>query len=330
MSFTMSRRRVLTALAGSTMAMPNIAKAASKKIRIGHNNTRTSGVHAASVAFQKYVQEKSSGRIDVEIYSDSQLGNDEQLVKAVSEGTLDMTVSGLSVLSGLFSDIGLGELPYMFKDTAAARTAYDGALGAYFRDGLAKSNMVMIGWAESGVRHVTANKPIRKVEDLKDLKIRVQPAKVQLETFLGLGAKAEAIGFTALPEALRTGRVEAQENPIGIVLANEFLLKSQSHFSLTGHVYSPFAVAFSSDVLEELSEEDRGIVRGGGKAAVQATRDLSDELFTSGVEKLKAQGMTIVTDVDRPGFQKAVDGMTDRIAQVVGADALKRVRGLIA
>lgn len=327
-------RRKLVTLSATALAAPlfapHIARAAARKLRVGHNNTTTSSFHIGSVAFQKYVMEKSDGRYEVEIFPSAQLGNDVQLVKSVADGTLDMTISGTSLMGTYNRDIELVEIPYLFKNIASARAALDGALGTHYAELLAKHSITSIGWGESGVRHVTANKPIRTVADLKGLKIRVQPAKIQVESFAGLGAAAEPLNFSELPEALRTGRFEAQENPIGIVVANDWLPKAQSHLSLTGHVYSPVAVSFASDVLDDMPAADRAIIRGAGAAAAKATREFSDAALATGLEKLKAAGMTIVTDVDRDGFQKAMDGMQDRLAAIVGADAMARVRGLIA
>ena len=280
--------------------------------------------------FKKYLLEKTDGRYDVEIYPSSQLGNDNQLVKAVSDGTLDMTISATAILGVYNRDLELAEIPYLFQDLATARKALDGNLGAYYAELLQKSSLTIIGWGENGLRHITANKPIRKVADLKGLKIRVQPAKIQVESFTGLGAAAEPLTFNELPEALRTGRFEAQENPIGIVTANDFLVKTQTHLSLTGHVYSPFAVSFSADVLEDTSAADRAIVMAGGAIAAKATRDFNDKAVATGLDQLKAAGMTIVNDVDQADFRKSMDGLSGRLAAVAGADAIARVRGLVA
>lgn len=330
----MFNRRRLFQLSASTAACavfaPHVARAATRKLRIGHNNSPTSSPQLGSFEFKKYLLEKTDGRYDVEIYPNSQLGNDSQLVKAVSDGTLDMTISATAILGVYNRDLELAEIPYLFQDLTTARKALDGNLGAYYAELLEKSSLTVIGWGENGLRHVTANKPIRKVADLKGLKIRVQPAKIQVESFTGLGAAAEPLSFSELPEALRTGRFEAQENPIGILTSNDFLVKTQTHLSLTGHVYSPYAVSFSADVLEDMPAADRAIVKAAGALAAKATRNFSDRATATGLDQLKAAGMTIVNDVDQADFRQAMDGLSGRLAAVAGADAIARVRGLVA
>jgi tripartite ATP-independent transporter DctP family solute receptor len=311
------------------LSMPRIARAATRKLRLGHNNTLTSATHGAALAIQKVIAEQSDGRYVLEIFPSAQLGDENQTVKAVSEGTLDAVVVGTSTLGAFHADLTLVELPYLFKDVVSARKSYDGALGAYLSELLAKASIVTLGWGENGVRHMTANKPIRKPEDLKDLKLRVQPSKLQIAAFQGLGAAAESLPFSQLAEALRTGRFDAQENPISVVVTNEYLTKLQTHISLTGHIYSPFVVLFSADAFEEMTPADRTVMKAAGAAAVKATRDFNDGVEASGLASLKAAGMTIVADVDRQAFQTAIAGLTDKLAAVTSPDGIARIRGLV-
>ncbi len=324
------QRRKLLALSAAALATPHIARAAPRKLRAGHNNSPTSALQAACIVFQSYVAEKSEGRYAIEVFPSSQLGNDLQLARAVSDGTVDMTISATSLLGTFHRDLELVEIPYLFQGPAAARKALAGDLGAYYADLLAKSSLTVIGWGENGLRHVTANKPVRTPDDLKGVKIRVQASRIQVESFLGLGAAAAPMTFTELPEALRTGRFDAQENPVSIIVSNDFIPRYQSHVSLTGHIYSPFVVSFSSDVLEDMSPADRAIMKAAGPLAAKATIEFNENAVATGLGKLKAAGMTIVTDVDRPAFQRAMEAVGPRLAAVAGADAIARVRGLIA
>ena len=327
-----SRRRVMQVTAmtiAAPLCMPHVARAATKRLRIGHNNSTSSSLQVASLDFAKYVGEKTDGRYEVDVYPNAQLGGDSQIIRAVAEGTLDMTICATAILGTYASDMELVELPYLFKDLQSARAAMAGNLGAYYVEQLKGSSIAVIGWGENGFRHITANKPIRTVADIKGLKIRVQPAKIQVASFTGLGAAAAPLNFNELAEALRTGKFEAQENPIGIAVASDFIIKSQSHLSLTSHVYSPFAVVFSADVLEDMPEADRAIIRAGGAVAAKSTMDFNERAVAVGLDTLKAAGMTIVADVNRSDFEAAMAGLGDRLAAVAGADAIARVRSLI-
>ena len=329
----MNRRQILASTCAAIavpLFAPHVARAATRKFRLGHNNSPTSAIHLGAVEIQKFIAEKSEGRLTLELFPSAQLGGDLALVKAVSEGTLDATICGTAAMASVAPDLELLELPFMIKDIASGRKAFDGPLSEFVSEKLKPSNVLYIGPGESGFRHITANKPVRKPEDLAGLKIRVQPSKVQLAVFKGLGAMPEAINFSELAEALRVGRTDAQENPIGIITANEFLQKSQTHISLTGHIYSTLNILFSADVMDELSEADRAIVRNGGKAGVAATRTISDQATAAGLDRLKAAGMTVVADVDKAAFQKAVDGLGDQLKPIVNPSALSQLQKLVA
>ena len=330
----MNRRTLLAAslasTLASTLASPHIARAAARKMRLGHNNSATSPIQFFGEAFKKATVEMSGGALDFELFPSSQLGNDTQLIKSTAEGTIDATISGSSVLSALFEDFGFSEIPYMFKDFADAHKAFDGALGSHLKEGLGKAGIFLAGWGESGFRHVTSTRAVRTPADMKDMKIRVQPAKLQVESFRAFGAAPEAIAFSELPEALKIGRVIAQENPTGIIAANDFLYKLQSHVSLTRHVYSPFILSVSADVVAEMSAEHRDIITKAGIAAAKASRELAQKSEEANIERLKSLGMTIVNDVDIAAFQKVMTEHKDRIASAVGADGYNRIRSLIA
>lgn len=326
----MIHRRTFLASALAVLGTPNVARAASRKMRLGHNNSATSPIQYFADQFRRSVVELTGGDLDFDIYPAAQLGNDTQLIQGTADGALDATISGSSVLGALFADCGYSEIPYMFRDVSAAHKAFDGPLGLHLEDGLAKTGLQVMGWGESGFRHISANRPVRTPADLKGLKIRVQPAKLQTESFRAFGAAPEAVAFSDLPEALKVGRVEAQENPTGIIVANEFIYRQQTHVSLTGHVYSPFALSMSADVLAELKADQRKAVIKAGKLAAAASRELSGKSEQTNIEKLKSFGVTIISDVDVVAFQKVMNDMKEQIAIAVGADGFNRVRGLLA
>lgn len=325
-----TKRHALLGSAAITvaLAMPNIARAAARQLRIAHNNTVQSSYHAGADAFAKAVASLSNGQLGVDIFPNAQIGNEQQAMKAVAEGTLDATVNSVGTTLDYAKEISLVELPYLFKDVTTARQAFDGPLGKYCADLIKPKGVFIAGWGESGLRHITANKPVRTPADVKGLKIRVQVSEPTLQAFLAMGAQAETLPFPQLAEALRTGRFEAQENPMGIIIANN-LNTLQSHLSLTAHIYAPVLFAFSNDVLEDMAPAEREIVAKAGTIGAKAMRDYSDNAEKEGVAKLRAAGMTIVEDVDRAAFQKAAEGAIEKLNQSFGADTVKRVRGFV-
>ncbi len=217
----------------------------------------------------------------------------------------------------------------MFKNAAQARTALDGTLGRYCAELLRPAGITVMAWSEIGVRHITANHPVRNPADLRDLHIRVPVSDVILESFKVLGAKPDTLAFPQLPEALRTGRFEAQENPVNIIVAGQ-LNKAQSHLSLTGHCYTAGPIIMSTDVLEELPAADQALVAAAAQAGAQASRVHATRMETEGLQILRAAGMTIVEDIDRAAFQAYSAPAMDHLGTVFGAEAVARFRAAIA
>ncbi len=321
---SVSRR---AALAAALLATPNVALAQSRRFRLGHNNTVTSVLQAAALAFDEALKASSGGRMGLEIMPNSTLGSEQQMADAVAAGTLDMTIAPIGTLATMAKEAGLVEMPFLFRDAAHARAALAGALGAHCAELLAPRNIIIGAWSEIGLRQVTANRPVRSAADLRGLKIRVPLSEVIMESFRVMGAAADALPFPQLSEALRTGRFDAQENPIGIIVAAG-LAAHQSHLSLTGHVYTPGGIAISGDVMEELSAADRALVMAAARAGADASVAYTDRNDAEGLARLRAAGMTVVTDIDRDGLRAAAEPARARLASSFGADAVRRLTAL--
>jgi TRAP-type C4-dicarboxylate transport system substrate-binding protein len=187
----------------------------------------------------------------------------------------------------------------------------------------------LIAWAENGLRHITSNRPIRKPDDLHDLHIRVPQSDVMIDAFKALGANPEALAFPQLYGALRTGRFEAQENPVPTIVAAKFN-QVQKCLNLTGHVYSAAMFIVSPDLLEDFSETQRAALLAAAKAGAAASRETGTIGERSGTEALRAGGMTIVTDVDRTALAAAARPALDATAKRLGADRAARIQAMRA
>ena len=239
------------------------------------------------------------------------------MLNAVADGTLDGLVCTTGTIAVLDKRLSLVEAPYLFESVERARAAFDGALGKHCAEMAAAKNIAVLGWSEIGLRHMTANKPIRSPADLKGLKVRLPPSETMLLSFRSMGALAEPLAFAQVPEALRTGRFDAHDNPVSIIVGAK-LNEVQSTLSLTGHVYTAAGIVMAPDLLEELPEADRAMMRAAAKAGVLASRATSDRMESQGLDMLRAAGMTIVTDVDMAAMRSAGATARERLKEVFG------------
>src|ERR1700722_1835877 len=129
-----------------------------------------------------------SKAFDVEVFTGGVLGGELEITQACIDGTLDLAVTASNVVAGIVPEIGLLDAPFLFRDARHARAALDGPIGAELTDLLRAKNVNPLAGAENGMRHVTANRPMRQPQDLRGVHIRVPQSEVMVEAFRELGA----------------------------------------------------------------------------------------------------------------------------------------------
>jgi len=312
------------------LAAPAIGRAATgRKLRLGHSTGSDTAIGRGAVAFANTVNQVTNGQLKIELFPNSVLGSESDMAQAVANGSLDMIHNGISSLVKLGGEVLLTDTPYLFRDIQHARGCFDGALGKHCANIVKANHLVALAFGENGVRHMTANKPIVTPADLKGLKLRTPTSVVIEESFKALGAAALSYSWAELPEALASGRFEAQENPIVNILSGK-LYQWQSHLSLTGHIYAATILAISSDVWEELGSDERAALTTAAQSAVAASRAASDTIDRDGLSELQAKGMTIIQDIDRAPFLAEAPRIVSRLSELFGAEQMKRIQALAA
>lgn len=289
-------KSILTAAAILAAGSGTLAAQGSKTIKYTHfqPGREDQPKHAAALAFKKHVEEKSNGSLKVEIYPAGQLGNATTVMEGLRFGTVELAVVHDGGISGTYKAFDIFALPYLFKNQKIAWTVLDGPFGKEFADGMLKETGIrLMAYADNGIRHfTTSKKAIVTPDDLKGMKIRVQPSPVFIELVKSLGASASAIDWAELPAALSQGIVDGQENGVTNILAAS-LYQSQKHVTLDGHVYSLHAYLMSDAFYQGLSPEQRKTVDEGVEIAKQIHRKLTSEQDMNAGKILADKGMTV-------------------------------------
>ena len=298
-------------------------------VRIGVVNPPASAPGRACFAFAEAaaINPVLSSNLQFEVHPNGELGGEVDMVKACASGALDLMFAASNVVADQVPELGLLDAPFLFRDAAHAHATLDGPIGQEFVDLLRSKNLHLLAWGENGVRHVTAGKPVRAPSDLHGLRIRVPQSEVMVEGFQALGAAPETLPFPQLFEALRTGRFEAQENPVATIVAAHFE-RVQSCLSMTAHAYSAAFFLASSDLLEDLDDAQRAALSACARIGAQASRDTASQGERKGVEQLRAAGMTIIEDVDRAALAAAAIPALKAAAQRLGADRAARIKAV--
>jgi tripartite ATP-independent transporter DctP family solute receptor len=322
----LSRRSFLAGSAAAALLAPHVARAAVRVAKLANSAAAKSpsGVCADSLAATVAAHPELGRVLRVEVYQNADLGDALTALRGCIDGTVDLATVGTTVANSIVPEIGVLDIPYLFRSIAAARAALDGAPRQDLFELLQAKGIHPLAWMEIGVRHMTANKPIRRPSDLVGLKLRVPPTEVVIGAFRAMGAKAEPVPFPEIYEALRTGAYEAQENPLGLIETSKYY-EVQKVLSLTGHAYSAGLVVASPDLLEDLSAPQRSALQACATIAQNASRAAADAAQREGVGRLRAKGMIVVDDVDVAAFVEANRPYLESLAQIFGNDRLARL-----
>ena len=308
MSITTNRRHFLAGatLAGAGLAMPTILRAQATTIRWGELLAATHPQVQMLDRVAKEVKEKSSGRIDIQVFPGGQLGSGKDMMESVSAGALQFTTDGAGALGAFLPQLSLIEAPYLWRDAAHLAKVGGTPLFAKMNDELvAKRGMRMLNVTYYGKRHLTTgNKAVRTPADMVGFKLRVPPVDVFQAMADAWGAKATPIAFPELYLALSQGAVDGQENPLPTIQSGKFA-EVQKFLVLTEHIITPRMVIVNEAFWKGLPANDRGLLQAAfdAGAAWQDKELLSQE--ASLVATLKSAGMTVI-EPDLEAFRKPV------------------------
>lgn len=281
---------------------------------------------AAATAFADKIAELSGGDIKVNVKPGGVLGGEREVLEGMQIGTIELTISSTGPIGSFIPETYALDFPFLFKSYDSARAVLDGPIGQELLDKFDGVGLVGLAWGENGFRHITNSRtPIAVPADVNGLKIRTMENNVHIDAFQQLGAAPAPMSWTEVVTALQQGTIDAQENPIPIIVANK-LWDVQKYASLTGHVYSPAVIAMSKIHFDALSDEEKGWFKEAAKAAAAADRAVVSRNEEEGVALMKENGMEVVTDVDRAAFETAVAATYEKLAPQYGAELIDRIK----
>ena len=285
-----------------------VAHAAELTLRFGTPFVTNSNLHKAMEKFAEVVDKESAGKIRVQVYADSQIGDIQQLIAGMQLGTVDMAYLGVGN-SGQLKDCGplnVAYLPYLFKSKEKATEVLNGPIMQEFYESCAKSSGVRI-FAVAGARSpraiVTTKGPIRKPEDLKGMRLRIPPIPIFRETFEALGVKVVPLGLNEVYMALSRGQVDGQDNGFDLTLTFRFHEVSK-YWTATDHVYDVAAWYISERRWKSMTREQLDLFKRAAQAGGKVATDLGEDFDRHGMEELKKQGVTYVVP-DKAAFETA-------------------------
>ncbi len=249
---------------------------------------------AAAVAFKSYVEQQTNGSIEVEIYPASQLGDEQTVIEGLEMGSIQMAVMHDGPISSIYPESGVFNLPFLFNSLGEAWSIYDSEYTKnLFDDMLDKTGIRVMALADNGIRHFTnSTREIRSPDDMKDLKIRVQPSPLYEKFVDATGASPSAVSWPELPAALQQGVVDGQENGVTNILAAS-LYETQDFVTLDGHVYSYHAYMISDEFFSSLTDDEQKAIEEAIDIVKWIHRGMTADQDMNAGTILAEQGMTV-------------------------------------
>lgn len=316
---------VLTALALVFAALP--AAADTVVLRLGETHVADYPTTKGNYEFARLVEERTGGRIKIEVYHSSQLGQEKAVIEGVQFGAIDFTRVSISPLSAFAPAFDALQMPYLYRGEEHMWKVLNGSIGEEFLSSLEPANFVGLAWYDSGARNFyNSKKEIKSVADLKGMKIRVQESQLMMGLVSALGAVPTPMPFGEVYSALQTGVIDGAENNWPSYFSTSHY-EVAKYFTLDGHTRVPEILIASKISMDKLSKEDQEIIKKAAKDSMPYQIKLWKEFEKVSEEKVRAAG-SIITELTPEAvveFQKAMQPMYEALSPEL-QEVVKKIR----
>jgi len=284
----------------------------------------------AVVAMGKKLKAATGGRITIQMYPSMQLGGEKEMIEQAQVGAIAIARISVGPMGPLVPELNVFNLPFMFRDDAHMEKVIDGAIGDELLNKLSEhptAGLIGLCWMNAGTRNVyNSKRPVRSIDDLKGLKIRMMGNPVFVDTMNALGGNGVAMGFDQLVNAMQTGVVDGAENNAPTYATGQHY-RYAKYFSLTGHLMIPEILVFSKKTWDTLGKDDQALIRKLGREAQQEQRRLWYAMEESSVRQIQAAGVEIIKVDDKKAFQQAVKPVWEKYGKQ-HADLIARIQAV--
>ncbi|HMA69932.1 MAG TPA: TRAP transporter substrate-binding protein [Xanthobacteraceae bacterium] len=295
-----------------------------KHYRFAYDQPKTTGYGVAGDTFADKLKELSRGTMLIEQYPGAQLGQEPQVLQLVKAGDIDFCITSSANSSTLSPQAGVMSLHFLFRSEDHLKKALADPKIAEAVKGMIEDTVQgahVIALATLGLRSMYAKREIRKIDDIKGLKVRVQATATEDTMFPAYGAQTVHMPFGSVYTSLQTGVVDVAENGVNVYLANKHY-EVAPVLSMTEHEANNSLIWVSDKLWKSFSADQRKWVQAAADEVNRSQPGKALDLEHQSAARLKAIGVKLVTDVDKSGFQKVADPYLDRLSKELGTHAV--------
>jgi tripartite ATP-independent transporter DctP family solute receptor len=304
--------KLASAVLAISLAFAIQSAAAQTKLRYAHVGVANAPQTLYADEVAKLVKERTNGRVEIQVFANSQLGGVNEMVDGVRSGAIQIAHHDFGSLGRIVSNTAVFNTPFMYRDVDHAMRATDPALSPALREInqelVQKGNMRIVAALFQGTRQLTSKEKVLSVKDMQGKKYRGVPIKLWSSMLTGMGAVATPVEVSELATALATGLVVGQENPLPNIY-NLKLYEVQKYVMLTGHMQSILSVFVNERAWQQIPAADRKVVEATMIEVGKKTVDWDRETAAKYRKDLEAKGMVFVEQkdgLDVEGFRKSV------------------------
>jgi C4-dicarboxylate-binding protein DctP len=298
-------------------------------IKFSHVASTDTPKGQAAEFFKKRAEERTKGRVRVDVYPNSTLYKDKEELEALQIGSVQM----LAPVPGKFGPVGIKEfevfdLPYMFPNEEGLHRVTRGPLGASLLKKLEPRGFIGLSYWDAGFRILSANKPVHVPEDAKGMKIRISSSKVNQSIFKSIGAMPQTMAFSEVYQALQTGVVDgADGNMPNLYTQKQF--EVQKHVTMTNHTFSGYVVVTNKAFWDKLPADIRTELNAAMKEATEHNDKVAEEDNVKSIAAIKASGKTTIytpTAAEKALWVKAMLPVQEEMAPRIGKELIEAIR----
>ena len=278
--------------------------------------------------FKKLAEERTKGRVKVEVYPNSTLFKDGEEMEALQLGSVQMLAPSLAKFGPLgVREFEVFDLPYIFDNYDELHKVTSGPVGQALFKKLESKGIIGLAYWDNGFKDMSANKPLKLPADYKGLKMRIQSSKVLGDEMKALGAIPQVMAFSEVYQALQTGVVDGTENPPSNFYTQK-MHEVQKYLALTDHGYLGYAVIVNKKFWDGLPADIRTTLEGAVKDATKYANDIAKKENDDALEAVKKSGRTQIitlTPEEKAAMKKALIAVHKENESRVGKETIAEV-----
>jgi tripartite ATP-independent transporter DctP family solute receptor len=326
----LTRRRFVGATLGSfsILARPLPRRSAQARSRADymftqyHNQPADSSLHTRLVEMWTAIRTETNGRVETQVFPGNNkiAGSDPAALKMIVAGEIQFFTLMGGILGNVVPVAEVQQVPFAFRSAAHAHQAIDGPLGAYLRQEMEAKGLhgFPVGAFDNGMRQIAcAKRPIATPDDLIGIRMRVPAGQMFADTFSALGAQPVTVNSNAIYDALKTGKVDAQENPLAYVHLFR-IYEVVKYVSMTNHMWSGFNLMAHLPTWKRLPDDIKAVIERNAAKYVRLQRQDQETMNARLGAELKQRGL-VFNDADPAPFRKKLAGAYDMWKQRLGS-----------